>query len=196
LTVEKDVYEISPDGGELAIKVTASSDYQISVDKNWLAVGDKTNESASFTVAANLSIFERETTVRFNLSGIVCEAVIRQPGQSLSIPAESSGMESDAPALAAKMNVGWNLGNSLEATSGESASETLWGNPKTTKALIDAVKNAGFNAIRIPCAWNAYIEDPAMYKIQDAWLARVREVVGYAVDNGMYAILNIHWDGG
>lgn len=196
LTVEKNEYEINPDGGELAIKLTASSDYQISVDKEWLTIGDKTNESASFTIPLNLNIFEREATIQFSLSGIVREVVVRQPGQSLSIPAEATGMDSDAPALAAKMIAGWNLGNSLEATTAETASETLWGNPKTTKAFVDAVKNAGFNAVRIPCAWNAYIEDPVTNKIQDSWLARVKEVVNYVVDNDMYAILNIHWDGG
>jgi endoglucanase len=28
------------------------------------------------------------------------------------------------------------------------------------------------------------------------WLARVKEVVDYCVSNDVYAILNIHWDGG
>lgn len=63
-------------------------------------------------------------------------------------------MPSDAKQLAYNMTVGWNLGNSLEAySSSASTSETDWGNPKTTQAMIDAVKDAGFNAIRIPVRW-------------------------------------------
>jgi endoglucanase len=106
-------------------------------------------------------------------------------------------MPSNATTLAKKLGIGWNLGNSLESCDGmKSASETLWGNPPTTKALIDLVKSAGFNTIRIPAAWSAYIENQATYKIKESWLARVKEVIGYVVSNGMYAIINIHWDGG
>jgi len=72
----------------------------------------------------------------------------------------------------------------------------MWRNVKTSQQLIDSVKAAGFNAIRIPCAWSGYIEDRATYKIKDSWLARVKEVVDYCVNNDLYVILNIHWDGG
>ena len=117
--------------------------------------------------------------------------------QTLAIPADKTGMDSDAAALAQKMKLGWNLGNSLEAVnSSTSAGETLWGNPMTTKAMIAAVKNAGFNAIRIPCAWSGYMENQTTYKLRDSWLARVKEVVDYCLDNDMYAIINTHWDGG
>lgn len=103
-----------------------------------------------------------------------------------------AGMKSDAMTLAAKIYTGWNLGNTLEAIGGE----TNWGNPMTTEALIQQVKALGFNAVRIPCSWDQYLEDKSTYKIKDSWLERVSEVVGYCVRNDMYAILNIHWDGG
>ncbi|MDR1370581.1 MAG: glycoside hydrolase family 5 protein [Dysgonamonadaceae bacterium] len=115
---------------------------------------------------------------------------------NMSIPADKTGMNSDAVVLSGKIGLGWNLGNTLEASNANSASETMWGNPQASKILIDSVKAAGFNAVRIPCAWNGYIEDPVTYKIKDSWLARVKEVVDYCVENDMYAILNIHWDGG
>ena len=108
------------------------------------------------------------------------------------IAADASGMSSTAVQLAAKMKLGWNIGNSLEATGSD---ETAWGNPKVTKQLIDLVKSKGFNAIRIPCAWNQYANNSTAL-ISAAWLARVKEVVQYCVDNEMYVILNIHWDGG
>ena len=108
------------------------------------------------------------------------------------IAADASGMSSTAVQLAAKIKLGWNIGNTLEATNGE----TAWGNPKVTKALIDAVKASGFNAIRIPCSWNQYLANTATAQIKTEWLNRVKEVVQYCVDNNMYVVVNIHWDGG
>lgn len=91
------------------------------------------------------------------------------------------------------MTVGWNLGNSLDAGNTKNLnSETAWGNPKTTKAMITAVKNAGFNTIRIPVSWGNHMD--ADGKIDAAWLDRVQEVVDYARDNDMYIILNTHHD--
>ena len=108
------------------------------------------------------------------------------------IAADATGMGSTAVQLAAKIKLGWNMGNSLEAIGGE----TAWGNPKATKALIDLVKANGFNAIRIPCSFDKYLANATTAKIKEDWLARVKEVVHYAVDNDMYVIVNIHWDGG
>lgn len=108
------------------------------------------------------------------------------------IAADATGMSSSAVQLAAKIKLGWNMGNSLEAIGGE----TAWGNPKATKALIDLVKANGFNAIRIPCSFDQYLANAATAKIKEDWLARVKEVVHYAIDNDMYVIVNIHWDGG
>jgi len=91
--------------------------------------------------------------------------------------------------VASKMIVGWNLGNTLESTGGE----TAWGNPKTTQTLIDGVKAAGFNTVRIPCAWDSHATDGV---IDSTWIARVKEVVDYCINDDLYVILNIHWDGG
>jgi aryl-phospho-beta-D-glucosidase BglC (GH1 family) len=108
------------------------------------------------------------------------------------IAADATGMSSTAVQLAAKMKLGWNIGNTMEATGGE----TAWGNPKVTKQLIDLVKANGFNAIRIPCSWNQYLANAEKAQIQTVWLDRVKEVVQYCVDNDMYVIVNIHWDNG
>ena len=107
--------------------------------------------------------------------------------------ADTKGMESDATTLASKIKIGWNLGNSLEAIGGE----TAWGNPAATQELIDLVKENGFNAVRIPCNWHSgYIDNETTCTIDPEWLARVSEVVDYCVNRDMYAIINIHWDGG
>lgn len=98
------------------------------------------------------------------------------------------------------MEIGWNLGNTLEACgdwiNGKSVSdyETAWGNPVTTHEMIDGIKDAGFKTVRIPVAWSNLMA--ADYTINQNLLARVKEVVDYCTDNDMYAIVNIHWDGG
>ena len=108
-----------------------------------------------------------------------------------------TGMESDAFALFKKIKVGWNLGNSLdsynEGLANHMDSETSWGNPKTEKWMIDAVKNAGFNTVRIPVRWYPHVTDQnTMAEIKTEWLNRVKEVVDYCIDNDMYVILNTH----
>ncbi|HBF34261.1 TPA: endoglucanase [Candidatus Sumerlaeota bacterium] len=86
------------------------------------------------------------------------------------------------------MKLGWNLGNTLDAT----GSETGWGNPVTTKAMINKIKEAGFRTIRIPVTWHEHIGPAPDYAIEKVWLNRVEEVVNYALDNDMYVILNAH----
>lgn len=108
--------------------------------------------------------------------------------------ADESDMPHDAKDLVYNINVGWNLGNSLESySSGAADQEVSWGNPKTTQAMIDAVKAAGFNAIRIPVRWYphySYINNTVT--LNATWLARVKEVIGYCMKDGMYVIMNTH----
>lgn len=109
-----------------------------------------------------------------------------------SIPPDTSGMTALTAVDLGKMMIpGWNVGNSLEATGGE----TSWGNPLITQRLMDSVKAAGFNAIRIPVAWSKF-SDTSTYTIKTDFLNRVKEVVDYVLNDNMYAIINIHWDGG
>jgi endoglucanase len=93
--------------------------------------------------------------------------------------------------IAGKMTVGWNLGNTLEAIGGE----TAWGSAVTSQALIDSVKAAGFNTVRLPVAWFCH-SDTGTSKIDGDWIARVKEVVDYCINDSMYVILNMHWDKG
>lgn len=104
------------------------------------------------------------------------------------------------------MGNGINLGNTLEAcdnnvgikTNAPLSYETYWGQPKTTQAMIDGMKAAGFDTIRIPVAWmtNATHLYEGDYTIDADYMDRVEEVVRYARKAGMYVIINDHWDGG
>lgn len=104
------------------------------------------------------------------------------------------------------MGNGINLGNTLEAcdnnvgikTNTPLSYETHWGQPKTTQAMIDGMRAAGFDTIRIPVAWmtNATHLYEGDYTIDADYMDRVEEVVRYARKAGMYVIINDHWDGG
>lgn len=101
-----------------------------------------------------------------------------------------------AQSIVEDMKVGWNLGNSLDSHNNDqawTADETSWGNPATTKAMIDAVKAKGFNAVRIPVTW--YDKCDSNGNISSEYMARVKEVVNYAYNNGMYVILDTHHEG-
>lgn len=95
--------------------------------------------------------------------------------------------------LVSEMTAGWNLGNTLDAhgTSGLEA-ETYWGNPKITKELIDTVCEKGFDSIRIPITWYDHVGDAPDYAIDPEWMDRVEEVVNYALDDGMFVLIDTH----
>ncbi|OUM68195.1 family 5 glycoside hydrolase [Piromyces sp. E2] len=102
--------------------------------------------------------------------------------------------------LVKELVIGWNLGNTMDASciddidysKDQVASETCWGNPKTTQALYDKLTDIGFNTFRIPTTWSGHFGDGPDYKINDQWMKRVHEIVDYALSNDGYAILNIH----
>jgi len=113
-----------------------------------------------------------------------------------------------ASEMTANIKIGWNLGNTLDAHGERDGfpwmggglysdtrvfeMETAWSNPVTSEELIIAVKEAGFNTVRIPVTW--YKAMDINYNVRTDWMTRVVEVVNYAIDNGLYVILNSHHD--
>lgn len=108
--------------------------------------------------------------------------------------------------IAPNMYPGWNLGNTLEAGDGNTFTtdadgnlrfETYWQDTKTTQEIIDFVKQQGFRSVRIPCAWMmGHVDNATSVNINAKWMARVREIVDFCVNDGLYVVLNDHWDGG
>lgn len=86
------------------------------------------------------------------------------------------------------MGMGFNIGNTMEVP----GSPTGWNNAYPTQALLDSIKAAGFNTVRIPCAWDSHAPGG---KITETWLDSVKTVVDYAMRAGLYTILNIHHEG-
>lgn len=193
-------------GGSQDLYVRTTAEVKVTSSDSWCVVNEvdySSDRSSKFSVAAaeNASLTERSATLAvyadskkvgdvriFQEAG---EEKVEEQPEEIPEP-DMTGMESDAKTLMKKMTLGINLGNTLEAIGGE----TAWGAPKTTEAIIRYFKELGFNAVRIPCSWDQHLESGDGYVVKDSWMKRVKEVVDYVVGNDMYAVLNIHWDGG
>lgn len=191
-------------GSNDSFKITTNAPaWEISNEDDWLEFSQMSGENGTTSVLVTAT---KNEAVEIRASTITITAkyapditiLVEQKGEyypsynTSPIAPDPTGMSSTATELAAKINLGWNIGNSLEAIGGE----TAWGNPAISQSLIDLVYENGFNAIRIPCSWNQYMDDISKAELKASWLSRVKEVVQYCVNNDMYVILNIHWDGG
>ncbi|MCI6677120.1 MAG: glycoside hydrolase family 5 protein [Clostridiales bacterium] len=126
-------------------------------------------------------------------SCLVCIIAMVLSGCSLKKPISSKSMNTN------QWGVGWNLGNTLDSVDFKQKGsveyyETLWGNPVTTKQMIDTVKSAGFGTIRVPVTWYDHVDENGI--IDADWMDRVGEVVQYVLDNGLNCIINLHHDTG
>ena len=203
LTADDKILVFKKAGEAIAVTITTDAPtWNLDATEAWIAFsktsGTKGATTLTITAAENNGP-ARTVTIHVRaqhappLDIVLSQKGILYPSYNVNpVAADATGMASNATDLAAKIKLGWNIGNSLEATGGE----TAWGNPQVSKALIDLVKQNGFNAIRIPCSWNQYMENSATAKLSTEWLNRVKTVVQYCVDNDMYVLLNIHWDGG
>ena len=111
----------------------------------------------------------------------------------------------NATEIAPKMYPGWNLGNTLEGggtdnvytNNGGLGAEKAWQGTTTTQAIIDFVAAQGFKSVRIPASWvMGHIIDADELTIDPIWMTRVKEIVDYCINDGLYVLLNDHWDGG
>lgn len=117
----------------------------------------------------------------------------------------------DSAAYMSRMGLGWNYGNSLDQAIDTSKMsdeeknkvdveycETSANNLALTQKNVDRLKKYGFRNIRIPVAWSNLMdisEDKMTYTINEGYLQRVEEVINYCLNDGLYAIVNIHYDG-
>ena len=147
--------------------------------------------------------------MRLNTFGIACSSLLMAASAFAALP--------KATALVEPMGMGYNIGNTMEVPE----NPTAWGNPLPTAGYIKAIKAAGFNTVRIPCAWYSHSDaltkdiaanggtaDNSNYThvskaadfttptIDAAWLKQVKDVVDMIIAEGMYVVLNSHWDEG
>jgi len=159
--------------------VTTSVSVSASVEKVTESVKEEKKEEVKETVKeekqTETSVEKKEETVKDNQE------------------ASEKEYANEALEFVAGLKLGWNLGNTLDATGTKNMkSETSWGMPAVTKEQIEFVKASGFTSIRIPVSWGNHMD--ASYNINPEWMARVTEIVDYALDAGLYVILNSHHD--
>lgn len=141
------------------------------------------------------------------LVSVLLSAAVLLTGAGISriqVRAEENGQQSEkqmtpSQQYAAAMGQGWNLGNSFDGVDTDLSvadkGETAWGNPVVTRELIHAVKEKGFQSIRIPMTiYHRFTKEDGKYTIDPDWLARYKEVVDWAVEEGLYVMVNIHHD--
>lgn len=202
ITSEKAV-SISADGGTVTVALKANSaDFTVTPSANWMV--DNTTRltlasyTRTFTVYPNTGE-ARTGTISFALGGKTESVTISQ------VKGNVAGMSHSAIELSRLMYPGWNLGNTLEGgnsannntNNGGVGAETAWQGTVTTQAVIDFVKAQGFKSVRIPCSWiMGHITDANSVTIDATWMARVKEIVDYCINDGLYVVLNDHWDGG
>ncbi|MDE7252479.1 MAG: glycoside hydrolase family 5 protein [Acetatifactor sp.] len=125
---------------------------------------------------------------------------IETAGQDTDLQADGHEM---ADSAVQNMRIGWNLGNSLDATGSwimqytegnVESFETAWGNPVTPPTLMQKLKSSGFDSVRIPITWNYHFDEEG--NIDAKWMARVKEIVDWAMEADLYCIINIHHDTG
>ncbi|MGN0585915.1 MAG: cellulase family glycosylhydrolase, partial [Oscillospiraceae bacterium] len=166
-----------------------------------------TSDKSVATVAAGGKVTGKKAgtaTITVKIKGTsykaTCKVTVKNASTSTTTTtatttAKTTASSGNAMEFVQNIKIGWNLGNTLDSTgtwiSGSPTKyETAWGNVVTTEDMIKTVKNAGFNAVRIPTTWGDHID--SSNKIDEAWMKRVKEVVDYAIKNDMYVILNLH----
>lgn len=125
-------------------------------------------------------------------TGIICFMTFRR--MSRTDTEELRGCTAEE--IVARMGIGWNLGNTFDATGGNVqnvySQEQSWGNPKVERELILAVKEAGFTTIRIPVTWYRHLSEDGTYTIDQEFLDRIKTIVDYAYEEDLFIILNVH----
>ena len=196
LSADKTSLQFTADGGEQTFKVTSSEKVMCVPYDGWYTLKQSTSGTVTtvvVTAEANGERSERLSRISVNAGEEKRYVEVKQdPFVPVPAPEPGSG---PAWQVAQKLGIGWNLGNHFDAHYNGVSGETFWGNPMATQATFDKVKAAGFSTVRIPVTWMGHIGDAPDYKIEDAWLDRVAEVVGYAENAGLNAIVNMHHDG-
>ncbi len=178
--------DLDPNGGTLTIKYVATGDPATNLPEWIKESGTRSliEGVLTLTYTPNNTGKEREGIIVLAVGkGAIANLTVRQPARTATAMSGKSAKE-----IAADMYAGINIGNTMECP----GKEGDWSMP-VNETYVAALAKMGFNAVRIPCAWDSHAKDGV---IDAAWLDRVDEVVGWVIGNGMYALLNIHWDGG
>ena len=197
LSVDKTSVSFDRFGGEASFTVTSSVQPTVSSDAAWCGfetgqINNKHETTVTLFAGANRASGAENGTITVKCGSESVSVKISREA-SASIPTASA--EALTPEMVFNaMGPGWNMGNHMDAIANGVASETVWGNPKCTQSTFNGVKAAGFKAVRICTTWEGHIGKAPAYRLEEKWLARVEEIVGYAEKAGLVAIVNTHHD--
>lgn len=189
LSMDKMFLEFTAEGGEQTFTVTASEQIYLVPGNGWVSVqkGERNTDNRTIVTV----MVEKNSAVETRTTKI--SVVAGDEKMYMEVLQEAGGKSDDDKN--GFVGLGWNLGNHMDAHSNGISNETCWGNPKATQETFRKVREYGFTHVRIPVTWLGHIGQAPDYKIDEAWLDRVYEIVGYAENAGLVAVLNIHHDG-
>ena len=165
---------------------------------SWITKTDGTYKDYKITVTLNVTANDtyetRTADVKVSATGATDVTLkVTQAGKTV-IP-DPTLPDNAAVARMKELGLGWNMGNHFDAYGSDGvASETAWGGTPATQATFTGVKAKGFTSVRIPITWLGHIGDAPNYTLDQAWLDRIYEVVGYAETAGLKVIINTHHD--
>ena len=196
LTVNPTTVAFDRYGGEATVTVTSSEQPTVSTGTAWCGVqagsiGNNRETTVTIAAAANATTSSRSGSVTITCGKESVTVNLTEEAYSVST-ASTTALTPEQVFNA--MGPGWNMGNHMDAVSNGVSGETIWGNAKCTQATFDNVKKAGFKAVRICTTWTGHIGEAPTYRLEDKWLDRVAEIVGYAEKAGLVAIVNTHHD--
>lgn len=197
LTLSKTTSDFDSKGGSDAIVVTSSYQPEVSSSAPWCTaqVGKlDASKKADVSVVAGINLTDKDRSAVITLKSGSATAEIKVSQKAYSV--ETASVSAVTPEeFYEKFGMGWNMGNHFDANNNGSSSETAWGNAKCTQETFNAVKAAGFTSVRMPVTWGGHIGEAPDYKIEDKWLDRIAEAVGYCERAGLNVIVNMHHDG-
>lgn len=197
ITVEPLKISADASAGSYEVTITAPARPKLNGLPNWITFTDgvynKYRIKYILRVAANDSYDSRSATITVSATGVddVSLSVI-QVGQEK--PVDPADIDNTATARTKELGLGWNMGNHFDAYANGVASETAWQGKSATQATFTGLKEKGFTSVRIPVTWMGHIGSAPDYALDEVWLNRVYEVVGYAENSGLKVILNTHHD--
>ena len=196
LSVDKTSLSFDRFGGVETFTVTSSTKPTVSTDAKWIGLSTTDIDASHNTVVTVSAAANRTSTAGTGTITVSCgseKVTVAVGGEAFSITTSTASALTPQMVFDA-MGPGWNMGNQMDAVSNGVAGETVWGNPKCTQATFDAVKAAGFKAVRICVTWAGHTGEAPAYRLDEKWLGRVEEIVGYAEKAGLVAIVNTHHD--
>ena len=205
ITLSQSSFSFTKDGGEASLTVKAPFRPSFSGTPSWITVKDGTFDkyqiTYTLTASANTAYEERSATVTLKATG-VSDVTFTVSQEAAEKPEEPTPGTEVNQAVIDAMGMGWNMGNHFDAYyngswAGEKEGypdETAWQGEKATQATFNGLKSLGFTSVRIPISWLKMIGPAPDYSIDETWMNRIYEVVGFAHNAGLTVIINTHHD--